>query len=83
MTKCSALEYARQGIRINAICPGTIMTPMVQRMIDEGQITGIIEPMGRYGKPEEVASTVLYLCTPGAGFITGQSFVMDGGLTIE
>ena len=83
LTKCSALEYARQGIRVNAICPGTIMTPMVQRMIDDGQITGIIEPMGRYGKPEEVASTVLYLCTPGAGFITGQSIVMDGGLTIE
>lgn len=83
LTKCSALEYAKRGIRVNCICPGTILTPMVQRMIDDGQITHVIEPIGRYGKPEEVASTVLYLCSDGAGFITGQPITMDGGYTIE
>lgn len=83
LTKCAALEYAKRGIRVNCICPGTILTPMVQRMIDDGQITHVIEPIGRYGKPEEVASTVLYLCSDGAGFITGQPIAMDGGYTIE
>ncbi len=83
LTKCAALEYAKRGIRVNCICPGTILTPMVQRMIDDGQITHVIEPISRYGKPEEVASTVLYLCSDGAGFITGQPIAMDGGYTIE
>ena len=59
LTKCAALEYATRGIRINAVCPATIETPMVEKMREVGAITEVIEPIGRVGKPEEVASTVL------------------------
>ena len=83
LTKCSALEYATRNIRINAVCPATIKTPMVDKMIETGAITHIVEPIGRMGRPEEVAETVLWLCGPGASFITGQSIPVDGGYTIQ
>lgn len=83
LTKCAALEYATRNIRINAVCPATIKTPMVERMMKSGAITDIIEPMGRMGRPEEVAAAVLWLCGPGAGFITGQSIPVDGGYTAK
>ena len=83
LTKCSALEYATRNIRINAVCPATIKTPMVDKMIETGAITHIDEPIGRMGRPEEVAETVLWLCGPGASFITGQSIPVDGGYTIQ
>lgn len=83
MTKCAALEYAQKGIRINAVCPATIETPMVDAMVEKGAITNVIEPIGRFGKPEEVASMVLWLCTEDAGFVTGQSIAIDGGYTIK
>ena len=87
LTKSSALEYATRGIRINAICPGIISTPMVEDMISKEP--GIIEemlkvvPMGRLGKAEEIAATVIFLCTPGAAFITGQAIAVDGGYTVQ
>ena len=83
LTKCAALEYATRGIRINAVCPATIETPMVEKMREVGAITEVIEPIGRVGKPEEVASTVLWLCSPSAGYIIGQGIAVDGGYTIK
>lgn len=85
MTKSAALEYADRGIRINAVCPGTIETPMVDEMIRSGNL--IIEeamrfaPAGRFGKAEEVASTVLWLCSPASTYVTGQAIAVDGGYT--
>lgn len=83
MTKCAALEYAKRGIRVNAVCPGTIVTPLVERMMETGAITKVIEPVGRMGKPEEVASCVLWLCCKDAGFVTGQGIAIDGGYTAQ
>lgn len=83
MTKCAALEYATKGIRINAVCPATIETPMVENMLKTGAITDVIEPIGRFGKSEEVASLVLWLCSQDAGFVLGQGIAVDGGYTIK
>jgi NAD(P)-dependent dehydrogenase (short-subunit alcohol dehydrogenase family) len=83
-TKSAALEYAARGIRINAICPGTIATPMVDQMIASGQgeaLKAIVKsiPMGRVGRPEEIADAVLWLCSDAASYVTGQSISVDGG----
>ena len=83
MTKCAALEYAAKGIRINAVCPATIATPMVDRMLETGAITEVIEPIGRFGTPEEVAGLVLWLCSEDAVFMLGQGIAVDGGYTIK
>ena len=83
LTKCAALEYATRGIRINAVCPATIETPMVEKMLETGAIKEVAEPIGRFGRPEEVASTVLWLCSPASGFILGQGIAVDGGYTIH
>lgn len=86
LTKSVALENARQGIRINAVCPGLIMTPMIDKMVADKP--GILEtftaavPMGRAGKPEDVANAVLFLCSSQADFITGHSLVIDGGTLV-
>jgi NAD(P)-dependent dehydrogenase (short-subunit alcohol dehydrogenase family) len=85
LTKAAALEYARKGIRINAICPGTANTPMVAKaMADHPKsMQAVIDdiPLGRMGTPEEIASAVLWLCSPGAGFMIGQVVAPDGGYT--
>jgi len=85
LTKAAALEYARRGIRINAICPGTANTPMVAKAMKDhpGEMQAVIDdiPLGRMGTPEEIASAVLWLCSPGAGFMIGQIVAPDGGYT--
>lgn len=85
LTKCAALEYARKGIRINAICPGTTDTPMVAKAAQTApeHMRRIIEdiPLGRMGRAEEIASMVLFLCSPLSGFAVGQVWAMDGGYT--
>lgn len=86
LTKSSALEYAADGIQINAICPGIIDTPMMDRFsagTPEGRARVIAqEPIGRMGKPEEIASAALWLCSPLGAFTIGHTFVIDGGQTI-
>lgn len=86
LTKCAALENARLGIHINAICPGTSDTPMVQRAIADApeHMARLIDeiPVGRMGKAEEIASMVLLLCSDYAKFAIGQTWAMDGGYTI-
>jgi NAD(P)-dependent dehydrogenase (short-subunit alcohol dehydrogenase family) len=87
-TKSAALEYAKQGIRINAICPGLIWTPMADQMVASGQgeaLKGMEKavPMGRVGRPEEIADAVLWLCSDAASYVTGQSISVDGGFTMR
>lgn len=113
LTRTAAAEYARLGIRINAVCPGGVQTPMIDRALGDMRaeamfpdmahaprwqraITGALmnqrwikgamlrfaHPVGRLGKPEEVADAVVWLCSEGAGFVTGHALVIDGGMTI-
>ncbi|GAA3739005.1 NAD(P)-dependent dehydrogenase (short-subunit alcohol dehydrogenase family) [Spinactinospora alkalitolerans] len=85
LTKSAALEYAPRNIRVNAVCPGTIDTPMVSDMIAKGDLDEAeavaLEPIGRLGTSEEIAQAVLWLCSTGAGFVTGVALPVDGGYT--
>jgi len=87
LTRTTALECAETGIRVNAICPGVIRTPMVDRIVHgdpelEAQFTSL-EPVGRMGTPDEIAQAVLYLSSDAASFVTGHSLVADGGLVAQ
>jgi NAD(P)-dependent dehydrogenase (short-subunit alcohol dehydrogenase family) len=86
LTKSAALEYAAQGVRVNAICPGIIETPMMHRFsggTPEGRARVIDqEPVGRMGSPEEIASAVLWLSSDLGAFATGHAMVIDGGQTV-
>lgn len=85
MTKSAGVEYAPQGVRINAVCPGTIDTPMVQAMLNEqpDAMETIMkeQSIGRLGQADEVAAAVLWLCSPGASFVVGIGLPVDGGFT--
>ena len=88
-TKSAALEYATRGIRVNAVCPGMIRTPMLDQMIAAGQeeeLNAMLQtfvPMGRMGRPEEIADAVLWLCSSAASYVTGQSISVDGGYVMR
>ena len=85
LTRAAALEYATSKVRVNAVCPGAIATPMLERIMETSDETrdAVLsgEPVGRLGSPEEIASAVLWLCGDGASFVTGQAFAIDGGWT--
>jgi NAD(P)-dependent dehydrogenase (short-subunit alcohol dehydrogenase family) len=85
LTKSAALEYAPRRIRINAVCPGTIETPMVTDMLAKGELDMdeaiANQPIGRLGRADEIAAAVLWLCSPGASFVIGVALPVDGGYT--
>lgn len=87
LTRTAALEYAKLGIRINAVCPGGIETPMIDRLsatnaeLEDSLSTA--HPMGRLGKPEEIAQAVVWLCSDAASFVTGHPMVIDGGYVAQ
>lgn len=87
LTKTTALECAKEGIRVNVVCPGVIQTPMIDRLTGktkEGieQFTGF-EPIGRFGLPEEIANAVVWLCSDEASFVTGHVMAVDGGFVAQ
>jgi len=87
LTRTAALECAKSNIRVNAVCPGVIRTPMIERFSHgEAQIERQLvegEPIGRIGQPPEVASAVLWLCSDSASFVTGHPLAVDGGWTAQ
>ncbi len=87
LTKTAALEYAKSGIRVNSVCPGVIHTPMIERFFSTNpqvsEAMSALEPVGRLGKPEEVAEAVLWLCSDAASFVTGLPMAVDGALTAQ
>jgi NAD(P)-dependent dehydrogenase (short-subunit alcohol dehydrogenase family) len=87
VTKTAALEYVQQGIRVNAVCPGTVLTPLVKAGItaypDLEKTLLSKHPMGRFGKPEEIAEAVLWLCSDAASYVTGIALSVDGGVVAQ
>ena len=85
LTKSFALEYAKSGVRINAVCPGTIETPMVNEALSKERLQNYAKqyPLERLGQPEEIAEAVVWLCSDAASFVIGHSLVLDGGFTIQ
>lgn len=82
------MRYATRGIRVNAVCPGLIWTPMVDQMVASGQkaaLDAMVEavPMRRHGRADEIADAVLWLCSCAASYVTGQSISVDGGLVMR
>ena len=87
LTRTAAIDYAARGIRINAVCPGAIRTPMAEEMIrcNPQMETDLLRdiPAGRLGRSAEIANAVLWLCSPQASFVDGQALLVDGGFSIH
>lgn len=85
LTKSAALEYVRSNIRINAVCPGMIDTPMWRRSISNELTEQLLanDPIGRLGQPREIAEAVVWLCSDAASFVVGHSLSIDGGMTAD
>ena len=85
LTRALAVDHVADGVRVNAVCPGTVDSPWVRRLVEEvGESLDALrarQPMGRLGKPQEIAEAVAYLASDDAAFVTGTAFVIDGGLT--
>ena len=84
LTRSAAVDYARRGIRINAICPGAIDTPMLRNAIarrnrQPEEVAGRLSPLGRFGRPEEIAEAALWLCSDASSFVVGHALAVDGG----
>lgn len=82
LTKVAAIEYAEAGVRVNAVCPGVIETPMVEQVMTDETMAAALkagEPIGRLGQPIEIAEAVVWLCSDAASFVTGHPMVVDGG----
>jgi NAD(P)-dependent dehydrogenase (short-subunit alcohol dehydrogenase family) len=85
LTKSAALEYGHRGVRVNAVCPGTVRTPMVEaatRMPGLEEQLVALHPIGRIGTPDEIAQAVLWLCSDGASFVLGHALAVDGGYVV-
>ena len=85
LTRAMAIDHAKQGIRVNAICPGPTDTPMLRKAMTSEQLEAFAKtfPMGRLGRPEEIASAALFLASDDASFVTGSILYVDGGQTAE
>ena len=86
LTKSAALSYSQEGIRINAVCPGFIVTPILDPIIGDDSLVETLNarhPIGRMGQPEEVAETVVWLCSDAASFVTGHAMAVDGGYVAQ
>src|SRR5690606_22716388 len=82
LTKSAALNYAKTGLRINAICPGLTNTPIVAGIPTVANVVSQIIPMGRIGEPEEMANAALWLCSEQASYVNGHALVIDGGYSV-
>ena len=87
LTRTAALEYAKAGIRVNAVCPGVIRTPMFERGVQKNpgleERFAAVHPIGRIGQPEEIARAVVWLCSAAASFVTGTQLPVDGGFVAQ
>ena len=87
LTRAAALEYARQGVRVNCVCPGSTRTPMLEAFIGEDEkvekAMRASVPLGRLGRPEEVAAAIVWLCSDAASFVVGHALAVDGGSVIQ